>query len=201
MFVPFTNGWHHADSSSMGSFRALTITWRADSLNRSNTPLIIAARATSARSNFPQNRAPKARTEALAPPRGIRRELPPPSVADRRPAFRAYINHWIPTRREPNMSASAPAVNVVALVGNLTAGPVTQQIDGDQPPRTAGPGPGSSRRSVLCHGCNDTSDNQGEAGAERPLHQARSQAGALGAELAGSLLSWRLMHWSAPSAN
>jgi single-stranded DNA-binding protein len=30
------------------------------------------------------------------------------------------------------MSASAPAVNVVTLVGNLTANPVTKQLDNDR---------------------------------------------------------------------
>jgi single-strand DNA-binding protein len=40
-----------------------------------------------------------------------------------------YVNHRIPTRREPKMSASAPAVNAVTLVGNLTADPITKQLD------------------------------------------------------------------------
>jgi single-strand DNA-binding protein len=43
-----------------------------------------------------------------------------------------YVNHRIPTRREPKMSASAPAVNSVALVGNLTADPVLKQLDDDR---------------------------------------------------------------------
>ena len=43
-----------------------------------------------------------------------------------------YVNHRIPTRREPKMSASAPAVNSVTLVGNLTADPVLKQLDEDR---------------------------------------------------------------------
>src|SRR5580700_8514387 len=82
--------------------------------------------------------------------------LPSPSFADRRPdgfkvdnplpfprprsRFRVrppagssgYVNHRIPTRREPKMSASAPAVNSVTLVGNLTADPVLKQLDEDR---------------------------------------------------------------------
>ena len=88
-------------------------------------------------------------------PWGSRYGLPAPSVADLRtdsfkvaplpsPRPRARfrvrpqvgvlgsVNHRIPTRREPKMSASAPAVNVVTLVGNLTADPVIKQINDDR---------------------------------------------------------------------
>jgi len=87
----------------------------------------------------------------LAGPAG----LPTPTVADRRTGASrslrslplahglgsasgrsagvwAYVNHRIPTRREPQMSASAPAVNSVTLVGNLTADPVLKQLDDDR---------------------------------------------------------------------
>ena len=43
-----------------------------------------------------------------------------------------FVNHRIPTRREPKMSASAPAVNSVTLVGNLTADPVLKQLGDDR---------------------------------------------------------------------
>ena len=43
-----------------------------------------------------------------------------------------FVNHRIPTSREPKMSASAPAVNSVTLVGNLTSDPVLKQLDDDR---------------------------------------------------------------------
>ena len=58
---------------------------------------------------------------------------PAGSVPRRPPAgISGYVNHRIPTRREPKMSASAPAVNSVTLVGNLTADPVLKQLDDDR---------------------------------------------------------------------
>jgi single-strand DNA-binding protein len=61
--------------------------------------------------------------------------FPSPIARFRSPAqvgVSGYVNHRIPTRREPKMSASAPAVNSVTLVGNLTADPVLKQLDDDR---------------------------------------------------------------------
>ena len=65
------------------------------------------------------------------------RELPSPHCRSvplgRQAAVSGSVNHRIPTRREPKMSASAPAVNsVCALVGNLTADPVLKQLGDDR---------------------------------------------------------------------
>ena len=77
---------------------------------------------------------------ARCSPTGVRalqgRESPFPSLplgsrSAVRPAS-GYVNHRIPARREPRMSASAPAVNSVTLVGNLTANPILKQLDEDR---------------------------------------------------------------------
>lgn len=67
----------------------------------------------------------------------VDRRLPSPRLKARfriRPpaGVSGFVNHRIPTRREPQMSASAPAVNSVTLVGHLTADPVLKQLDDDR---------------------------------------------------------------------
>ncbi len=64
------------------------------------------------------------------------RPLPSPHTGSvsARPPGRHYglCQPRIPTGREPKMSASAPAVNFVTLVGNLTADPVLKQLDDER---------------------------------------------------------------------